>query len=147
VEGALDATVSGVDLDHAAERRAGRDLTLITYGGSLGKSLAAAELLAGEGIEAEVIDLRTLRPLDDDTVLSSVRKTRRALVVDEGWRTGSLAGEIVARIAELAFYDLDAPPARVCSAEVPIPYARHLEEAALPQIADIVAAARKLMGS
>jgi pyruvate dehydrogenase E1 component beta subunit len=146
VEGQLDATITGVDLDRAAVRRPGSDVSLITYGGSLPKTLAAAEQLAGEGVDAEVVDLRSLRPLDINTVLGSVRKTRRAVVVDEGWRSGSLAGEIVARIAEDAFYDLDAPPERVCSAEVPIPYAKHLEEAALPQVPAIVAAARRTVG-
>jgi pyruvate/2-oxoglutarate/acetoin dehydrogenase E1 component len=146
VEGQLDASVTGVDLDRAAVRRPGSDVSLITYGGSLPKTLAAAEQLAGLGVDAEVVDLRSLRPLDLDTVLGSVRKTRRAVVVDEGWRSGSLAGEIVARIAEDAFYDLDAPPERVCSAEVPIPYAKHLEEAALPQVPAIVAAARRTVG-
>jgi len=147
VEGNLDPAIRSVDIDRAAIRRAGRDVTLVTYGGSLPKTLAAAATLAAEGVEAEVVDLRTLRPLDDDTILGSVRKTRRVVVVDEGWRSGSLAGEVVARIAEAAFYDLDAPPARVCSAEVPIPYAKHLEDAALPQPAQIVAAARGLLGS
>ncbi len=147
VEGDLDPAIRSVDIDRAAIRRAGRDVTLVTYGGSLPKTLAAAATLAADGVEAEVVDLRTLRPLDDDTILGSVRKTRRVVVVDEGWRSGSLAGEVVARIAETAFYDLDAPPARVCSAEVPIPYAKHLEEAALPQPAQIVAAARGLLGS
>lgn len=135
-----------VDICSAKVRRAGRDLSLIAYGGTLGKALAAAEQLAGEGIDAEVIDLRVLRPLDDATLLASVRKTRRALVVDEGWRSGSLAAEIMARIVEQAFYELDAPPARVCSAEVPMPYAKHLEEAALPQVPAIVAAAHELCG-
>ncbi len=147
VEGELDPTIRSVDIDSATIRRTGRDITLVTYGGSLPKTLAAAETLAAEGIEAEVVDLRTLRPLDEDTVLGSVRKTRRVVVVDEGWRSGSLAGEVIARIAEAAFYDLDAPPARVCSVEVPIPYAKHLEDAALPQPAQIVAAARGLLGS
>jgi pyruvate/2-oxoglutarate/acetoin dehydrogenase E1 component len=145
VEGTLDPSVTAVDIDRAAVRRAGRDVTLVTYGGSLGKTLLAAEQLAADGLDAEVIDLRTLRPLDETTVLESVRKTHRAVVVDEGWRSGSLAGEILARIAERAFYDLDAPPARVCSAEVPIPYAKHLEDAALPQVEQIVAAARGLV--
>lgn len=145
VEGELDPSVTSVNIDRAAIRRAGRDVTLVTYGGSLGKTLAAAEELAAGGIEAEVVDLRTLRPLDEETVLVSVRKTRRAVVVDEGWRSGSVAGEVVARIAEHAFYDLDAPPARVCSAEVPIPYAKHLEEAALPRVEQIVAAASRLL--
>ena len=135
-----------VPLTGAAVRRPGRDVSLITYGGSLPKTLAAAEKLAGDGIEAEVIDLRCLRPLDDATVMASVRRTRRAVIVDEGWRTGSLAAEISARIVEQVFYELDAPPARVCSAEVPIPYPKHLEDAALPQVDGIVAAARGVLG-
>jgi pyruvate/2-oxoglutarate/acetoin dehydrogenase E1 component len=146
VEGELDPSITSVDIDRAAVRRPGKDVTLVTYGGSLPKSLVAAERLAADGIEAEVVDLRSLRPLDEETVLRSVRKTRRVVVVDEGWRSGSLAGEVVARIAESAFYELDAPPARVCSAEVPIPYAKHLEEAALPQPERIVAAASRLLG-
>jgi pyruvate dehydrogenase E1 component beta subunit/2-oxoisovalerate dehydrogenase E1 component len=135
-----------VDIDHAAVRREGRDVSLITYGGSLGKTLEAAGLLAHEGIEAEVIDLRVLRPLDEAAILKSVARTRRAVVIDEGWRSGSLAGEVIARIVEGAFWELDAPPARVCSAEVPMPYARHLELAALPGAEQIVAAARAVMG-
>jgi pyruvate dehydrogenase E1 component beta subunit len=145
-EGELDPAVTGVSLEGAAVRRAGTDVTLVTYGGSLGKALAAAAELAAGGISAEVIDLRSLRPLDSATVLASVHKTHRAVVVDEGWRSGSLAAEIVARIAEEAFYDLDAPLQRVCSAEVPIPYAKHLEEAALPQVPAIVAAAKRTLG-
>ncbi|HEX2795730.1 MAG TPA: alpha-ketoacid dehydrogenase subunit beta [Immundisolibacter sp.] len=144
-EGPLDA-VESVPLTGAAVRRPGRDVTLIAYGGGLPKTLTAAEQLAGDGIEAEVIDLRCLRPLDDATIKASVRRTRRAVIVDEGWRSGSLAAEISARIIEQAFYDLDAAPERVCSAEVPIPYAKHLEDAALPQVADIIAAARGVLG-
>jgi pyruvate dehydrogenase E1 component beta subunit len=132
------------DLARAAIRRPGRDVTLITYGGSLPKVLAAAERLADEGIAAEVIDLRVLRPLDTPTILASVSRTRRAVIVDEAWRTGSFAAEVSACIMEGAFFDLDAPVARVCSAEVPMPYARHLEEAALPQVETIVAAVRAL---
>ncbi|WP_342245680.1 alpha-ketoacid dehydrogenase subunit beta [Pseudomonas sp. OTU5201] len=135
-----------VDIRSAKVRRAGRDLTLISYGGTLHKALAAAEQLMGEGIDAEVIDLRVLRPLDDATLLASVRKTRRVLVVDEGWRSGSLSAEVIARIVEQGFFELDAAPARVCSAEVPIPYAKHLEDAALPQVAAIVAAAHGICG-
>jgi len=138
---------TAVDIDHARVRRPGRDLTLITYGGMLPRTLAAAGELARDGIEAEVIDLRVLRPLDDATLCESVRRTHRALVVDEEWRSGSLAAEISARIQEQAFYDLDAPVQRLCAAEVPIPYARHLEEAALPQAATIVAAARAMLGT
>lgn len=133
-----------LDISAAKVRRVGKDLTLIAYGGTLGKALTAAEQLAGEGIDCEVIDLRVLRPLDDSTIMTSVCKTRRALVVDEGWRSGSLAAEIITRIVEQGFFELDAPPARVCSAEVPIPYPRHLEEAALPQVSTIVAAAHEL---
>ena len=147
MEGELAVDAGPVDIDRAAVRRPGRDVTLVTYGGTLFKTLAAAETLATEHIDAEVIDLRTLRPLDMDTVLSSVRKTRRIVVVDEGWRSGSLSAEILARIAETAFYDLDAPVRRVCSAEVPMPYPKHLEDAAVPQPAAIVEAVRALMPS
>jgi pyruvate dehydrogenase E1 component beta subunit len=140
-----EASDAPVDIEHAAVRRTGRDLTLVTYGGSLPRALAAAQTLAQDGIDAEVIDLRVLRPLDMATVLASVRKTHRVLVVDEGWRTCSLAAEVLARIGEQAFYDLDAPLARVCSEEAPIPYAKHMEDAALPLPPKIVAAARALL--
>jgi len=146
MEGELPTDTRAVDIDHAAVRRPGNDVSLITYGGSLGKTLSAADMLAVEGIDAEVIDLRTLRPLDDDTILTSVRKTQRAVIIDEGWRSGSLSAEVAARIAEYAFYDLDAPIARVCSAEVPIPYPKHLEQAALPQPDTIVATVKSLFG-
>ncbi len=142
MEGPLDAAAGAVDIDRAAVRRAGKDVSVITYGGTLGKALQAAATLAGEGIDAEVVDLRTLRPLDMPAILASVKKTHRVVVVDEGWKSGSLSAEIVARLAEDAFYDLDAPMARVCSAEVPIPYPKHLEDAALPQPASIAAAVR-----
>lgn len=146
MEGALAPDAGPVDISRAAIQRPGKDLTLITYGGMLGKTLAAAESLEARGIDAEVIDLRTLRPLDSETILDSVIRTRRAVIVDEGWRSGSLSAEISARIMEDAFYELDAPVTRVCSAEVPLPYPAHLEQAALPQIDDIVAAASALMG-
>lgn len=142
----LAAEAGPVDIERATVRRQGTDISLVSYGGCLPKAISAAETLAAEGISVEVIDLRTLRPLDEQSLLASVRKTRRVVVIDEGWRSGSLAAEIIARIGEHAFYDLDAPPARVCSAEVPIPYAKHLEDAALPQAADIIAAAREVMG-
>jgi pyruvate dehydrogenase E1 component beta subunit len=146
VKGPLAQDAGPVDLDSAAVRRPGDDVTLITYGGSLGKTLEAAEELAGGGVSAEVIDLRTLRPLDDACFVASVRRTHRAVVVDEGWRSGSISAEISARITEQALYDLDAPVERVCSAEVPMPYAKHMEEAALPQVPDIVGAARRTLG-
>lgn len=144
-EGELPDPPPAVPLEGAAVRRSGTDLSLITYGGSLPRCLVAASQLAREGIEAEVLDLRCLRPLDVAAIADSVRRTRRALVVDEGWKTCGLAAEIVTRLIEQVFYELDAPPARVCSAEVPIPYARHLEDAALPNAGRIVAAARALM--
>jgi pyruvate dehydrogenase E1 component beta subunit len=145
MEGELDDGCR-VDICSAKVRRAGADVSLIAYGGSLPNALQAAEALSLDGIAAEVVDLRVLRPLDDATVMASVRKCRRAVIVDEGWRSGSLAAELMARIGEQAFFDLDAPPARVCSEEVPIPYAQHLEEAALPQPAKIVKAVKTMMG-
>jgi pyruvate/2-oxoglutarate/acetoin dehydrogenase E1 component len=138
LEGDLAAGAEAVDIDRAAVRRAGTDVTVVTYGGSLGKTLRAADVLATQGVAAEVIDLRTLRPLDMPTVIASVTKTRRMVVVDEGWKSGSLAAEIMARVMEEAFYELDAPCARVCGAEVPIPYPKHLEDAAIPQVQGIV---------
>lgn len=147
MEGTLVEDAGAVEIDHAAVRRSGTDVSLITYGGSLGKTLEAAEQLAQEGIASDVIDLRTLRPLDTETIVESVRRTHRAVIVDEGWKSGSLSAEISARILEQGFYDLDAPVARVCSAEVPIPYARHLEQAALPQAAAIVQAVREIIGA
>ena len=143
--GELPEPAPEVDISRAVVRRPGTDVTLITYGGTLYKTLEAAEQLAGTGIEAEVIDLRVLRPLDDATIMESVRRTHRAVVVDEGWRSGSLSAEISARILEQCFFDLDSPVERVCSAEVPMPYARHLEQAALPQAEDVVAAARRAL--
>lgn len=144
--GRLASSAGAVSIDKAAVRRQGRDISLITYGGSLWKTLEAATALAIDGIEAEVVDLRSLRPLDDETIVTSVTKTRRAVIVDEGWRSGSLAAEVGMRIVEQAFWSLDAPIGRVCSEEVPIPYPRHLETAALPQAPKIVAAAKAALG-
>lgn len=135
-----------VDIRSAKVRREGTDVALITYGGSLPKALQAAEALAQDNISAEVLDLRVLRPLDTEAIVASVRKCRRAVVIDEGWRSGSLSAEVMARIMEQAFFDLDAPVARVCAEEAPIPYARHLEEAALPQAEKIIAAVKALLG-
>lgn len=146
MSGELARDAGPVPIDKAAIRRAGKDVSLITYGGSLFKTLDGARELSAQGIDCEVIDLRTLRPLDDAAIFASVRKTRRAVIVDEGWRSGSIAAEISARIMENALWSLDAPVARVCTAEVPIPYARHLEEAALPQVPAIVAAVRGVVG-
>jgi pyruvate dehydrogenase E1 component beta subunit len=144
MEGDLDPAVDNVDIGHAKVRRPGRDVTLVTYGGSLFKVLGAAETLAKEGIDAEVIDLRVLRPLDMAAVTASAAKTRRVVIIDEGWRSGSLAAEIGMRLAEDSFFELDAPLRRVCSHEVPMPYAAHLEQAVLPQPETIAAAARGL---
>jgi pyruvate/2-oxoglutarate/acetoin dehydrogenase E1 component len=145
MEGELAADAGPVDISKAAIRRPGENISLITYGGTLFKTLAAAEELAREEIDAEVVDLRTLRPLDTETIVASVRRTHRAVIIDEGWKTGSISAEIMARIMEHAFYDLDAPVARVCSVEVPMPYPKHLEDAAIPQGPAIVAGARRVV--
>ncbi|MDJ0857761.1 MAG: pyruvate dehydrogenase (acetyl-transferring) E1 component subunit alpha [Dinoroseobacter sp.] len=144
--GMIDTAAGPVDISRAAVRREGSDVSLITYGGSLFKTLEAADALEADGISAEVIDLRSLRPLDDATIMASVAKTRRAVIVDEGWRSGSLAGEISARIMEQAFWSLDGPVGRVCAVEVPIPYPKHLEDASVPQVPGIIAAAKAQLG-
>jgi pyruvate dehydrogenase E1 component beta subunit len=145
MEGELPPDAGPVDLSKAAVHREGTDVSILTYGASLQKSLVAAGILVNEGINAEVIDLRVLRPLDDAAIMTSVAKTHRVLVVDEGWRSGGISAEISARITEQAFYELDAPVQRLCAAEVPIPYAHHLEQAALPQVETITAAVQNLV--
>ena len=147
MEGNLATNAGAVDIDTARVCRAGKDITIITYSASLIKSLEAAEILASQGVEAEVIDLRTLRPLDDTTFLTSIAKTHRALIVDEGCRSGSISAEISARIMEKVFYELDAPVERLCSEEVPMPYAKHFEEAVLPQTEKIVSLVKKMVGA
>jgi pyruvate dehydrogenase E1 component beta subunit len=134
-----EASGEAVDIASSKVRRRGSKVTIVTYGGCLPKALKAAD-----EVDGEVIDLRVLRPLDLAPVLESVKKTRRAVIVDEGWRSGGLAAEVMARLMEQAFYELDAPVARVCSEEVPVPYAKHLEEATLPQAEKIVAAVKGL---
>jgi pyruvate/2-oxoglutarate/acetoin dehydrogenase E1 component len=145
MEGEPTAAGDTVELEGAAIRRSGQQVTLLTYGGSLYKCLDAAQQLATQGIEAEVLDLRCLRPLDDALIMQSVRRTHRAVIVDEGWRSGGLSAELGMRIMEQAFYELDAPVMRVCSAEVPMPYPKHLEDAALPSVAGIMAAVRDVV--
>jgi pyruvate dehydrogenase E1 component beta subunit len=145
MEGELVPEAGSVDIDRAAVRRAGGDISLITYGGMLPRVLDAARELEEAGVDAEVLDLRVLRPLDTDAIVESVRKTHRAVIVDEGWRSGSISAEVSARIMEQAFFDLDAPVRRVCSAEVPMPYAKHLEDAALPDTARVVATVHELL--
>jgi pyruvate dehydrogenase E1 component beta subunit len=146
MEGEVDESAPPAPLGQALVRRAGDAVTLVTYGGLLGKVLEAADQLAARGVEAEVIDLRTLRPLDIATVLASVAKTHRAVIADEGWRMCSFAAEVSAQIVEHGFYSLDAPVERVCSAEVPMPYARHMEDAALPQASTIVRVVEEMLG-
>lgn len=145
-EAVLPVEWQPVDISSAAIRRTGADISLVTYGGSLHKTLTAATELSELGIDAEVLDLRVLRPLDTDTIVASISRTHRAVIVDEGWRSGGIAAEIGMRIMERSFYDLDAPVERVCTEEVPIPYPAHLELEALPQVVDVVNAARKVVG-
>src|SRR5258708_9013050 len=133
-----------VPLGKAVVRREGRDLTIVSYAAMLHTSLEAAAELEKEGIDAEVIDLRTLLPLDRETILASVRKTNKLLVVHEDTRTGGIAGEIAAVVTESAFEDLDGPIRRVTSLDTPVPYAPPLEEYFLPNTAKVVAAAREL---
>ena len=143
--GKLPVDGAPVDITSAAVRRAGDDVSIVTHGGSLWKVLEAADALAVEGISAEVIDLRSLRPLDADAVIGSVTRTHRLVVVDEGWKTVGLSSEIVAMVAEEALWELDAPIARVCGVEVPIPYAKHLEAASIPQVEGIVRAVHEVV--
>jgi pyruvate/2-oxoglutarate/acetoin dehydrogenase E1 component len=133
-----------VPIGKAVVRREGRDLTIVTYAAMAHTSLEAAEALAKDGIEAEVIDLRTLLPLDRDSILASVKKTNRLLVVHEDTRTAGIAGEIAAEVCEGAFGDLDAPVMRVTSLDTPVPYSPPLEERFLPNATKVAAAAREL---
>jgi pyruvate dehydrogenase E1 component beta subunit len=144
-EAEIPSDAGAVDITRAAVRRPGRDLTLVTYGLGVSKCLEAAALLAQQGIEAEVIDLRVLRPLDEATVLESVRRTHRVLLVEDAWRSVGLCAELSARITEKAFYELDAPVQRLGGLEVHVPYPKHLEEACVPQASDIVQQAQKLL--
>jgi pyruvate dehydrogenase E1 component beta subunit len=144
MEGELDQNVTAVDIKKALIKRKGQDVTLVASSGSLFKALDAAAGLSSKNIEAEVIDLRVLRPLDIGTILTSVSKTHRAVIIDEAWRTGSFAAEISAQIMEQAFDELDSPVRRVCSVEVPVPYAKHMEDAALPQPEKIVDAVMQM---
>ena len=135
-----------VDIDRAVVRRHGSDLTVVTHGRMVSTSMAAADVLAADGVEVSVVDLRSLRPLDTPTIVAAVRETGRALVVEEAWRSGGLSAEVSARITETSFEHLRAPVGRVCGAEVPIPYPQHLEAAAIPQVDDVVAGVRAVLG-
>lgn len=145
MEHEIPAGLASVDIRKAKVRREGSDISLITYGTGVYKCLGAANELSSLGINVEVVDLRVLRPLDEETVLASVSKTHRALVVEDAWRSVSVSSEISARIMEKVFYELDAPVARLCGVEVPIPYPAHLEEASVPQQSEIVTAVKKLL--
>lgn len=146
IKGTLPGNGKAVDISKAKVRREGGDVSMLTYGIGLHKCLEAAELLSGEGIESEVVDLRVLRELDNDTIFRSVLKTGRAVIVDEGWRSGGISAEISARITEELFYDLDCPVERVCADEVPAPYAKHLEEASLPRVDNIITTVKRMGG-
>jgi pyruvate dehydrogenase E1 component beta subunit len=126
-------------------QRQGKDITIVTYAKGLELSLKAADELAKEGIEAEIVDLRTLRPLDMEPVLESFKKTTRAVIVEEGWKSYGVGSEVASRIYEQAFDYVDAPIMRVAQKEVPLPYNRTLEQAALPQVPDIVSAAKEVL--
>ena len=145
-KGPFDANNVALPIGKAFVSGKGSDITILTYGLNVSKSLEAAEILAKEGVDAEVIDLSSLRPLDDETIMASLKKTHKLLVVDDGWKSGSVSAEIMARVNEQAFYELDAPMARVCAVEVPIPYPKHLEDAAMPQVRKIVEMAKKTVG-
>ena len=145
LEKEIAADLGFIDITKAKVLREGSAITIITYGTGVYKSLEAAAELALVGIDAEVIDLRVVRPLDERTVLESVAKTHRVLIVEDAWRSVSISSEISARIMEKAFYDLDAPVQRLCGVEVPIPYPAHLEEASIPQKNDIVNAVKKMI--
>lgn len=145
LEGGIPTDTISVDSIHAKVRRAGKDISIITYGAGVYKTLAAAAELAQMGIDAEVVDLRVLRPLDEKTVIASVAKTHRVLLVEEAWQSISVSSEVSARIMESCFYELDAPVTRLCGVEVPIPYPKHLEDACIPQKEQIIAAVKKLV--
>jgi pyruvate dehydrogenase E1 component beta subunit len=133
-------------LGKADIKRQGTDVTIIAYARMLGLSMKAAEQLAGEGIDVEVVDLMTISPMDTETIVDSLKKTHRAIVVEEDWRSFGAGAEIAARLQELAFDYLDAPVMRVASAEVPMPYSKPLEQLALPQVEGIVSAVKQSVG-
>jgi pyruvate dehydrogenase E1 component beta subunit len=134
-----------VPLGQSTIQRPGRDVTIVTYSKGLEISLKAAEELAKDGIESEIVDLRSLRPLDMDPVIESFKKTNRAVIVEEGWKSYGVGAEVASRIYEQAFDYVDAPVVRVAQKEVPLPYNRALEQSALPQPADVVAAVREVL--
>jgi pyruvate dehydrogenase E1 component beta subunit len=146
MKGPVPAGEHVIPLGLADVKRAGADVTLVTWGKMVHASLKAAEMLAGEGIDAEVLDLRTIRPLDEQAILDSVRRTHRCLVVQEGWPFAGVAAEVIALVVREAFDELDAPPDRVTNLDVPMPYAKNLETLVLPSVERIAGAARRLLG-
>lgn len=144
-EGEINDNSHAVDITKAKVRKEGKDISIITYGAAVPKSLAAADELSSMGIDAEVVDLRVLRPLDEETFLTSIKKTHRAILVEEAWNSINVSSEVSARIIEKAFYELDAPVRRLGGVEVPIPYPKHLEDASIPQSKDIVNAVKKIL--
>jgi pyruvate dehydrogenase E1 component beta subunit len=134
-----------VPIGKSTVQRPGKDVTIVTYSKMLEISLKAADLLAKDGIEVEIVDLRSLRPLDMDPVIESFKKTNRAVIVEEGWKSYGVGSEVSARIYEQAFDYVDAPIKRVAQKEVPLPYNRTLEQSALPQVEDVVAAVKEVL--
>jgi pyruvate dehydrogenase E1 component beta subunit len=145
MEAEIPENAGAVNITKAKVRKEGTDITIITYGLGVYKSLDAAAELEKQGISCEVIDLRVLRPIDNATILASVAKTHRVLIVEDAWKSISMSSEISSRIMELAFYELDAPVQRLCGLEVHIPYPKHLEEASVPQVADIIDQVKKMI--
>lgn len=145
LEGEIPEAVGSVNLTDARVRKEGKDVSIITYGAGVYKALEAAVDLSRAGIDAEVVDLRVLRPLDEKTIVNSVNKTHRALIVEDAWRSVSISSEVSSRIMENCFYQLDAPVQRLCGIEAPIPYPKHLEDASLPQKSQIVSAVKNMI--
>ncbi|MDC1504217.1 pyruvate dehydrogenase complex E1 component subunit beta [Winogradskyella sp.] len=145
IEKEIPVNITRVDISKAKVRKVGKDISIITYGIGVYKCMDAANELASIGIDTEVVDLRILRPLDEETILASVSKTHKALIVEDAWKSVSISSEISARIMEKIFYELDAPVLRLAGVEVPIPYPLHLEDASVPQKNDIINAVKKML--
>lgn len=145
MEADLPLNAGAVDINRCKVRKEGKEISVITYGTGVYKALDAAAELSRHGIDVEVVDLRVLRPLDEETILASVSKTHRAILVEDAWKSVSISSEVSARIMEKCFYELDAPVQRLCGAEVPVPYPKHLEDASVPQKEQIVAAIKNMI--
>ena len=141
----ISADAGAVDITKSKVRREGKDISIITYGAGVYKALDAAKELATMGVDAEVIDLRVLRPLDVETIFNSIKRTHCALLVEEAWGSVNVSSEVSARIMENVFYELDAPVRRLGGVEVPIPYPKHLEDASIPQKEDIINIVKKIV--